>query len=255
MADNESDFKLDRFYMTPEKADEYLRKICEEADSIIVPGAKCTVQGGLEKQAEQRCEGERAFKSIMKNYKKTIVSGGRRGVPPEYQKIDPHATEASLMIARNASKGEDPRDYIAEEHALETIGNIVFSARLLLFNNPPLIRPLFISEFGHLAIIEVVADRWFGESGISPFFWPWSGDLNYLNNSVTQSFIDRRQGMQYYIDFIMDNPPLGSGGWEENAIRFERAVTWLFENATDLRTNTKRYLAAYSLNILLTKLT
>lgn len=223
--------------------------------------------------ARLRCETERWLKNEMQSYRRTILSGGSRGLnteigtpPRSYLELHPSergtemGTEAWHMRRWLVEQGEPESDYLLEPVALETIGNLVFSTKLLLIYG--LTRPVFVSQAHHAFRLQSAASHWFWRSNIKAHFRvvqsynqeasvmaQEKGILDSLSSGGSRGF-----GFSAF-RFQHETLSLPPDGWEAPTTKwaFEVAIRWLFrfaEGSTGLRYpqeygNVDTFLAAF----------
>ncbi len=203
-------------------------------DSIIIFGGLFGSDGRPQPVMQRRCEAAVSLKRHLSHHRHTIVSGGARGLPTEYRRANPNATEASLGSAYCRKIDPSPQGYLEEPYALETLGNIILSTALLIKHD--LRRPVFVSELGHISRINTVLTKLFRKSPIVFTSWelrepPKQAIKNYTQQAE-KAWEDGISGLLHPYRFADAINGL-SGDLEENEKEIKTATEWLF--ATDPR--------------------
>lgn len=196
--------------------------IRREADSIIVPGGAFKADGTPNPNLAIRCRWELELKTILRDPKFTILTGGRRGVQA-YRRAsnDTRATEAKLMKNFCVTQKGVASTYRLEPNAEESIGNIVFSSIRLLVDRSA--RPVIISQLWHLVEVEKALNHWFGSSDIRPICFPVESSEPYQALKEVQN--PRKTPTVLPSHF----PRLKPGGLVSNIAILRDAIACLFE--------------------------
>jgi hypothetical protein len=157
------------------------------------------------------------------------------------------------MIRWLAQQGGNSSKYIVEPFALDTLGNLVFSTRLLLIRG--LQHPVFVSQTHNLLRLKLAAKQWLGQSGISPHYWMVADfqskrNIETLNSDAADYLNDDIAGLGHPLNFNAGTISLPSHNWndEKTKLAFDIAIRWLFRHSRNKRSGKLYYPECYGEN-------